>query len=277
LDELFSATAKLPIKKSAEAFNRSIDSLHTTLRLDDPEFTIRYLTYITRVQDPVSVFISLLASCEAANTSQLVTGVNIVAPEDNPVSMRDYWLHMQMFAWCKKLYPAVKYTMHAGELTEGLVQPEELTWHISSAVYDAGAKRIGHGVDIAYEKNCYDLLRYMKENKVDVEINLSSNEFILGVAYDRHPLLLYKQFDVPITISTDDPGISRTSLTEQYVLLAKRYKEVSYQDIKKYVYNSITYSFIKEPGVKQDLIKRLDAQFLKFEMYILEKKPKGVF
>ena len=81
----------------------------------------------------------------------------------------------------------------------------------------------------------------MSNNKVAVEINLLSNEFILGVKDDRHPVLLYKRFNVPLVISTDDPGISRTSLTEQYVLLAKRYSEVKYADIKQYVFNSIEY------------------------------------
>ena len=104
--------------------------------------------------------------------------------------MKDYWLHMLMFKYLHSLYPDVKYTLHAGELTLGLVPPEELTWHISGAVYTAGANRIGHGVDMAYEANCYDLLRYMSKNKIPVEINLVSNEFILKVKDDRHPITL---------------------------------------------------------------------------------------
>jgi adenosine deaminase len=32
------------------------------------------------------------------------------------------------------------------------VQPEDLTSHINDAIYVAGANRIGHGVDMAYEK-----------------------------------------------------------------------------------------------------------------------------
>lgn len=197
-----------------------------------------------------------------------------IAPEDNPVSMRDYWLHMQFFAFCHlAVDPSVKYSMHAGELTESVVQPEDLAWHISSAVYDAGANRIGHGVDLAYEKNNYTLLKYMSSKKIPVEINLLSNEFILGVKDDKHPVLLYKHFNVPIIISTDDPGVSRTSLTEQYVLLAKRYDEITYQDIKNYVYNSITYSFINDPSLKEKIRADLDKRFKVFEEYILANKP----
>jgi adenosine deaminase len=170
-----------------------------------------------------------------------------------------------MFKYCHSRFPNVKYTLHAGELTLGLVQPEELTWHINSAIYIAGANRIGHGVDIAYEANSYDLLRYMSKNNIPIEINLASNEFILKVKEGRHPFTLYKEFNVPIVISTDDAGILRTNMTEQYVLLAKRYADVSYETIKQYVYNSINYSFIQDESVKKQLIKDLDNRFKIFE------------
>ncbi|MGE5107254.1 MAG: hypothetical protein ACM3H8_06900 [Sphingobacteriales bacterium] len=136
---------------------------------------------------------------------------------------------------------------------------------MNAAVHTAGAKRIGHGVDMAYEENCYDLLRYMSKNKIAVEINLASNEFILKVKDDRHPLELYRSFAVPIVISTDDMAILRTSHTEQFVLLAKRYPSISYQQIKKFVFNSIEYSFIKEESVKNKLKADLEQRFKKFE------------
>ncbi len=266
---------KLPVSNTAASANNFVDSLHSNFIGEDPAFTMRYLAFITRTGDPLVTFMNMIAAFETVkrSTTGNIAGLNIVAPEDNPVSMRDYWLHMQMFAFCHAHYPDVNYSMHAGELTESVVQPEQLTWHIAAAVYDAGAKRIGHGVDIAYEKNNYELLRYMSSKKIPVEINLLSNEFILGVKDDKHPVLLYKHFNVPIIISTDDPGVSRTSLTEQYVLLAKRYEEITYTDIKSYVYNSIVYSFIKDPKLKEKLLKDLDQRFLLFENYILSNKP----
>jgi adenosine deaminase len=273
LDILYSGIMTLPVSKSVDKFNRSLDSLHYRLHIDDSAFTMRYQTYIIRTDDPITVFKNLIVSFKAVSRVTLLVGVNIVAPEDNEISMRDYWLHMQMFAYCHEKDSAVSYSMHAGEITEGFVPPEQLTWHISSAVYDAGAQRIGHGVDIAFESNNYKLLNYMSKKPVPVEINLSSNEFILGVKDDAHPVLLYKHFHVPIIISTDDPGVSRSSLTEQYVLLAMRYKEITYDDIKNYVLNSITYSFIKSPQKKKDLKTDLNARFKKFEDYIMSQRP----
>jgi adenosine deaminase/adenosine deaminase CECR1 len=272
LNRLYSKIMQLAVEDSVKSFTHFLDSLHYTSHIDDANFTMRYQTYIVRVQNAVTTFKNLIASFEAAKKDSLIVGVNIVAPEDDPVSMRDYWLHMRMFAYCHQKYPSVKYSMHAGEITEGYVQPEALTNHIFEAVYVAGAQRIGHGVDIAYEKNNYQLLNYMSRSHIAVEINLSSNEYILGIKNDAHPLMLYYRFHVPVVISTDDAGVNRSSLTEQYILLASRYKNISYSDIKKFVYNSITYSFLNAQK-KEALKKDLDERFKKFERYVLTNQP----
>lgn len=266
LDDLYKSIQKKDAKKYATDFNTNfIAKLHKDLKIDDDRFTMRYQNFVLRFMDPVDLFKNLTIAFISANDSQLVAGVNIVSPEHGENSMKDYWLHMVMFKYCHSKYPDVKYTLHAGELTLGLVQPEDLTWHINDAIYIAGANRIGHGVDIAYEANSYDLLRYMAKNNIPIEINLTSNEFILKVKESRHPFTLYKEFNVPIVISTDDAGILRTNMTEQYVLLAKRYPDVSYATIKQYVYNSINYSFIQDTSVKKQLLKDLDARFKTFE------------
>ena len=266
LDELYKAIQQKEAKKYATDFNTNfIAKLHKDLKIDDDKFTMRYQNFVLRFMDPVDLFKNLIIAFISANDSKLVAGVNIVSPEHGENSMKDYWLHMVMFKYCHSKFPDVKYTLHAGELTLGLVQPEDLTWHINDAIHIAGANRIGHGVDIAYEENSYDLLKYMAKNNIPIEINLASNEFILKVKDGRHPFTLYKEFNVPIVISTDDAGILRTNMTEQYVLLAKRYPDVSYSTIKQYVYNSINYSFIQDTSVKKQLLKNLDTRFKTFE------------
>ncbi|MFV8377949.1 adenosine deaminase [Flavobacterium sp. LB3R33] len=266
LDSVYNSLLKKDAASSAKDFNTNfVAKLHKDLKIDDKQFTMRYQNFVLRFMEPVDLFKNLVIAFISADESPLMAGVNIVSPEDGETSMKDYWLHMLMFKYCHSRYPNVKYTMHAGELTLGLVQPEELTWHIGAAVYTAGANRIGHGVDMAYEKDSYDLLRNMAKKNIPIEINLVSNEFILKVKESRHPLTLYKKFGVPIVISTDDAGILRTNMTEQYVLLAKRYKDVTYSDIKQYVYNSINYSFIKEASVKKQLLLDLDKRFAHFE------------
>ena len=266
LDELYKSLQKKEAKKYADDFNNNfIAKLHKDLKIDDERFTMRYQNFVLRFMEPVDLFKNLVIAFISSNESKLTAGVNIVSPEHGQNSMKDYWLHMVMFKYCHSKFPDVKYTLHAGELTLGLVQPEDLTWHINDAIHVAGANRIGHGVDIAYEANSYDLLQYMSKNNIPIEINLASNEFILKVKDNRHPFVLYKEFNVPIVISTDDAGILRSNMTEQYVLLAKRYPDVSYAAIKQYVYNSINYSFIQDTSVKKQLIKDLDNRFKTFE------------
>lgn len=266
LDTLYNSLLKKEAASFATDYNTNfVAKLHSELKIDDARFTMRYQNFVLRFMEPVALFKNLVIAFISADNSPLMAGVNIVSPEDGETAMKDYWLHMVMFKYCHSRYPNVKYAMHAGELTLGLVQPEELAWHIGAAVYTAGANRIGHGVAIAYEQQSYDLLRYMAKKAIPIEINLVSNEFILKVKESRHPLTLYKEFDVPIVISTDDAGILRTNMTEQYVLLAKRYKDISYADIKQFVYNSIKYSFIKDSTVKKQLLKNLDIRFKAFE------------
>jgi adenosine deaminase len=266
LDSLFNYFNKNEAKKYALDFNANfVNKLHNELKIDDKEFTMRYQNFVLRFMEPVDLFKNLIIAFTSANENPLIVGVNIVSPEDGETSMKDYGLHMLMFKYCHSRFPKVKYAMHAGELNLGLVRPEELTWHINQAVYTAGANRIGHGVDIAYEEKSYDLLRYMSKNNIPIEINLASNEFILKVKDNRHPILLYQEFGVPIVISTDDAGILRTNLTEQFVLLAKRYPTITYIDIKTFIYNSINYSFIEETKIKKQLLEDLDNRFKTFE------------
>ena len=70
-----------------------------------------------------------------------MVGINLVAPEDDPVALRDYRLHMAMIGWLSRQMPDVNIALHAGELTQGLTPPETLRHHIADAVNVAGAKR----------------------------------------------------------------------------------------------------------------------------------------
>jgi adenosine deaminase len=107
----------------------------------------------------------------------------------------------------------------------------------------------------------------MRTRKTAVEINLTSNDFILGVKGAEHPINLYHSFGVPIVISTDDPGVLRSDHSGEFVKLASRYPNFTYSDIKQFVYNSIEYSFMKEID-KSKLKKRLDREFELFEAEI---------
>src|SRR5687768_4437204 len=141
-----------------------------------------------------------------------VVGFNLVQPEDTPLAMLDFSLHMSMIEALHAHYPDVPISLHAGELTEGLVPPEALRFHIRASIEQGHASRISHGVSVMQEDDAQGLLRMMAEDEILVEVALSSNDALLGVRGNRHPLRAYVQAGVPVALVTDDEGVTRTTL-----------------------------------------------------------------
>lgn len=177
----------------------------------------RYINQVIRVLPPEYVFAQIAFSMALASRDPRVVGFNLVAPEDDPVSMSGYELHMEMIDFLYRLYRKdplkqraaenVHIALHAGELTIGLVEPEGLSNHIRLAVERGHAERIGHGVALAYEQDPYGVMQTMRERGIAVEILLTSNDTILRVSGNRHPLNLYRQQGVPFVLATDDMGV----------------------------------------------------------------------
>ncbi|WP_419255274.1 adenosine deaminase family protein [Caulobacter sp. ErkDOM-YI] len=213
--------------------------------------------FVERAQPPGFVFAQMLAAFVLVEADPRFVGVNIVNPEDDPISLADYSLHMRMFRFLAARYPKVPLSLHAGELTLGLVSPRDLTFHIREAVEVAGAKRIGHGVDIAYEDDAEGLLARMARDRVAVEINLTSNDVILGVKGADHPIALYRKAGVPVVLSTDDEGVSRIDMTNEYLRAATEHG-LRYRDLKGIARDSLEYAFL--PGASFWIAKGVRVQ-----------------
>jgi adenosine deaminase len=205
----------------------------------------RYLHSAARNLEPPAVFARLAFGFALAQRDPRVVGVNLVAPEDWLVARRDYGLHMRMVGWLTDHYRTVPTSLHAGELTLGLVPPEDLRFHIRDAVEVGKARRIGHGVDLAYERDALALLRELRERDVLVEILLTSNDVILGVRGDEHPFPEYLRAGVPVTLATDDEGVARIDLTHEYLRAVTTYG-LGYEELKRLARNSLAYNFL--PG-----------------------------
>ena len=258
------------LQTEIENYINLIDELHAATAETAPEVTTYYQTYAGRnTKDPIAVFAQLYIGFKSGANNERLVGVNIVQPENGDYSLRDYWGHMQMFSFLKSRYGSAKTSMHAGELRLGLTPPENLQSNIHDAVVIAGANRIGHGVGIAFERNAPYLLRRMADSNIVVEINLTSNEFILGVKDSEHPIMLYHRKNVPLVLSTDDAGILRTNLSQQFVIAALRYPELKYEDFKNFALNSIKYSFMPE-DVKEIELNKFIEQTEIFEKEIVK-------
>jgi adenosine deaminase len=225
--------------------------------------TVRYIFQVGRTGEPESVFAQILAAFETAVADPRVVGLNLVQPEDNPVAVRDFPLQMSMLDYLHGVYPSVKITLHAGELTEGLVAPETLRFHMRDSVRIGHASRLGHGTGVMYEDDPIALLRELAAKKVLVEVALSSSDLILGVRGSRHPLQAYLKYGVPIALVTDDAGVSRSTLTLEY-RKAVDDQSLDYPTLKRIARNSIAYSFADE-ATRTRLAGALEAAFRAFE------------
>jgi adenosine deaminase len=212
---------------------------------------VRYLAWAWRGLPPAQAFRSLVLAFAIADRDRRFAGVNIVEPEDGAISLRDYDLHMAMFRFLEAKYPNVRRSLHAGELARGLVPPAALRDHIRKAVEVGGAQRIGHGVDIAYEDDARATLARMARDRIAVEINLTSNDVILGVRGAEHPLGLYRLAGVPVVLSTDDEGVLRTDLTQEYVRAAREHG-LRYLVLKGIARASLEYAFLPGASLWRD-------------------------
>lgn len=84
----------------------------------------------------------------------------------------------------------------------------------------------------------------MKNQGILVEICPSSNKLILEIEKDNHPFHLYKENGVPLSIKTDNEGINRTNLTNEFAIAVRDFN-LTYSDLKELVRNSIEYSFLE--------------------------------
>ncbi|WP_158941696.1 adenosine deaminase [Granulicella sp. S190] len=206
---------------------------------------IRFLYQVLRAFPPQQVFAQTLLAFEVASVDPRVVGLNFVQPEDAYMSMSEYHRQMLMLDYLHNVYPKVHISLHAGEIAPGLVPPDGLRFHIREAVDLGHAERIGHGVDVMYENEPQALLKELADRHIMVEINLTSNDVILGVTAPWHPLPSYRAAGVPFALSTDDEGVSRIDLTNEYTRAAMEFN-LSYLDLKQSARTSLEHNFL--PG-----------------------------
>ncbi|TWI64806.1 adenosine deaminase [Desulfobotulus alkaliphilus] len=140
-----------------------------------------------------------------------IVGFDLAGAEDkkSPKELRE--LFLDLMKDCMGL------TIHAGETAAA-----ENIWE---AVYHLNADRIGHGLKLLEQR---DLMGKIKERKIAIELCPSSNDQIVGYKtqkrgkqYGIYPLRAYMDEGLRVTINTDNPGISRTDFSKEYLKAAQ--------------------------------------------------------
>jgi aminodeoxyfutalosine deaminase len=100
---------------------------------------------------------------------------------------------------------------HAGETTG----PETI-WDSLTLL---GAERIGHGTSAAADPK---LLDHLAEAGIPLEVCPSSNIATRSVpSLEEHPIRIFRDAGVPLTVNSDDPSMFSTSLNQEYEVAAR--------------------------------------------------------
>jgi adenosine deaminase len=123
-------------------------------------------------------------------------------------------------------------TIHAGEAYGPL--------SVAQAIHVCGAHRIGHGVRLREDG---DLLHYVIDHRIPLECCPSSNVQTGAVkTLAQHPLKLYFDLGVRVTVNTDNRLITDTSVSKE-LWLAHHQIGIPFVDIKKIVIAGFKSSF----------------------------------
>lgn len=186
----------IPMADGLAAMNRARQQVRDALGVE-----IRWITDGVRdaYSGPSSVDITIDWIQEAGLDSGIVAlglgGNEINFPPD---------LFRDSFRRAREL--GINVTAHAGEA----VGPESI-W---STIRELGVVRIGHGISAAHDPV---LMNYLAENRIPLEVCPSSN-VRTGVipALDDVPLSLFERYGVRFSVSSDDPPLFGTTVTQEY-------------------------------------------------------------
>jgi adenosine deaminase len=111
------------------------------------------------------------------------------------------------------------------------------------------AERIGHGITSIEDP---ELIKYLKENSIPLEICITSNVFTKKVVkrIEDHPVRELYDRGVMVTINTDDPTFFHTTTLDEYWKLYDRL-HFSLDEIKNIINNGFNACFLDEASKKK--------------------------
>ena len=126
-------------------------------------------------------------------------------------------------------------TVHAGEAAG----PES----IAGAILHCHAQRIGHGTRLYQDTGLRD---YLRDRRIPLEINISSNVHTHAVARTDDPVREYYDAGVAVTLCTDGWLMSGVSLTDEY-WLAHTALGFTRQEIDRIILTAFEHAFLPWP------------------------------
>ncbi|MEM1270788.1 MAG: adenosine deaminase [Bacteroidota bacterium] len=181
---------------SLEAVN---DAVLAGLRRAEEEYGIRCTVIICGLRDRYESASLRLAELAVAYKGRGVVGYDLAGGEAGYPPKR----HLNAFYHARN--NLLNLTIHAGE-----------SWGpdaIHQTIFKCGAHRIGHGTSLYRDP---ELMQYMVDHQIPLEVCPTSNvQTHVVPGFAEHPVSIYVENQVPVTINTDNRLFSRTSVTEE--------------------------------------------------------------
>ncbi len=168
-----------------------------------------------------------LAEVAVAYKGRGVLGFDLAGQE------KDYPAKAHRDAFLLVLKNNVNLTVHAGEA----FGPAS----ISQALHQCGAHRIGHGTRLHEDP---DLLRYVNDHRIPLEVCLSSNVQTRAVrSMAAHPFGGYFHAGLRVTLNTDSRLVSATTVSRE-IALAERAFQLGPYEVKRILMNGFKSAFL---------------------------------
>jgi len=196
-----------------EFLARFREALNQFVARQAEEITFRFILIVDRRQrDRVGRVVKMAVQAKQ-EIGDFIAGLDVAGDETSTRPDQLAAEFLPAFETCLPL------TIHAGE-----GEPADSIWQ---AAYHLHADRIGHGLTISGHRS---LASRFRDRGICLELCPTSNREVVGfhdpdipasTGYGEYPLLELWKAGIPLTVCTDNPGISRTTLTDEYLAAAR--------------------------------------------------------
>lgn len=210
---------------------------------------IRFIIIVDRraSEDAIKQTVALAV---AEQQNGFVVGLDLAGDERHDPAEMEHWF-APAFEACLPI------TIHAGE-----GHPPEKIW---KAAYHLHADRIGHGLSLLQDEK---LIGKFRDRGICLELCPSSNREVVGFhdpafhttqGLGQYPLKRLWDKGLALCLCTDNPGISRTDITGEYLTAARMTGGLTRWEALAMLKQGFTHAFLPSDE-REALLKRLDTR-----------------
>ncbi|MCE9593419.1 MAG: adenosine deaminase [Planctomycetes bacterium] len=225
------------------------------LRRGSQQFDVGFGLIVCAMRNEPEALSMKMAELAVTYRNEGCVGFDLAGEEaGNPASD-----HQRAFEFAKRENFAI--TIHAGES----FGPKSI-WQ---ALHFCGAHRIGHGTRLVEDIVLYEgkviklepLAQYVLDHRIPLEICLSSNVHTGATeSLEKHPFPIFLRQGFRVTLNTDNRLMSRTTMTDEYLLAVERFG-CTLADLEKISINGMKSAFAHYDSRVKTIFERIKPGF----------------